>query len=141
MKAAAMLVVLIGISGYAFIGTTGYAFAETQDKYSQCMERLKTDSRLSSIANHVSLDAQGTVSRQMLADKARADDLQKQAIAEWIDARAQCVNFGAGPVSINLHMVFVSIVAELYNGQMTFGEFNKKWQELYKKESKLKVPK
>lgn len=138
---AAVLAVLIGMSGYALIGSSGHAFAETQDKYSQCMERLKTDARFSSIANHVSLDAQGTVSRQMLADKARADEQQKLAIADWIDARAQCVNFGVGPVQINLHMAFVSIVAGLYNGQMTFGEFNKKWQELYKKESQLKIPK
>jgi len=35
----------------------------------------------------------------------------------------------------------VSIVADLNNGQMTFGEFNKKWQELYKKESKLQISK
>lgn len=138
---AAMLAVLIGISGYAFIGKSGHAFAQTHDRYSQCMERLKTDGRFSSIANHVSLDAQGTASRQMLADKARADEQQKQAIADWIDARAQCVNFGAGPVQINLHMAFVGIVADLYNGQMTFGEFNRKWQELYKKESKSMLSK
>lgn len=138
---AAMLVMLIGISGYTFIEKSGNAFAETQDKYSQCMEGLKTDGRLSSIANHVSLEGQGTASRQMLADKVRADEQQKQAIAEWIDARAQCVNFSTSPVQINLHMAFVSIVADLYNGQMTFGEFNKKWQGLYKKESKLKISK
>ena len=130
---AAMLVVLLGISGYAF--------AETHDRYTQCMEGLKTDGRFSSIASHVSLDGQGAASRQLLTDKARPDEQQKQAIADWIDARAQCVNFGSGPVPISLHMAFVSIVADLYNGQMTFGAYNKKWRELYQKESKPVIPK
>ena len=128
-----MLVVLLGISGYAF--------AETHDRYILCMEGLKTDGRFFSIANHVSLDGQGSASRQLLTDKARPDELQKQAIADWIDARSQCVNFGSGPAPINLHMAFVGIVADLYNGQMTFGEFNKRWRELYKKESKPVIPK
>lgn len=122
-------------------GVCGSTFAETHDRYSQCMERLKTDGRLASIASHVSLDGQGAASRQMLADRLRADEQQKQAIAEWIDARAQCVNFGAGPVAITLHMAFVSIVPDLYNGQITFGEFNKRWQEAYRKESKSITPK
>ncbi|MDD5179869.1 MAG: hypothetical protein PHT15_01245 [Gallionellaceae bacterium] len=109
-----------------------HSFAGTQDKYSQCMEGLKSDGRFSSIANHVALDGQGIASRNMLADKARPDEQQKQAIADWIDARSQCVNLGPNPVSVDLHMAFASIVADLYNGQASFGEFNRKWQVLYK---------
>ena len=123
---AALLIIFICISGYSS--------AETPDKFSQCMEGLKHDSRFSSIANHLDLEGQGAASHKMLSDKARPDEQQKQAITEWIDARSQCVNLSPSPVSINLHMAFVSIVTGLYNGQMTFGEFNKKWQALFKKE-------
>ena len=118
----ALLAVLIFISGYSFAGT--------KDKTSQCLEGLKSDSRFSSIANHLELDGQSA--GRMQADKARPDERQKQAITEWIDARSQCVNLSPNPITINLHMAFMGIVTNLYNGQVTFGEFNKKWQGLFK---------
>jgi len=121
-----LLVVLISISGYSF--------AETKDKTSQCMEGLKSDGRFSSIAKHLELDGQSA--GRMLADKARPDDPQKQAVTEWIDARSQCVNLSPNPVTINLHMAFMGLVADLYNGQLTFGEYNKKWQRLFKEITK-----
>ena len=122
----ALLIFLVAISRYSS--------AEAHDRSFQCMEGLKKDSRFSSIANHVALEGQGSVNREMLVDKARPDELQKQAITEWIDARSQCVNLSPNPASVNLHMAFVNIVADLYNGRVAFGEFNKKWQILYKKE-------
>ncbi len=122
----ALLVVFIFISEYSFAGI--------QDKTSQCLEGLKSDSRFSSIANHLELDGQSAGS--MLTDKARPDERQKQAITEWIDARSQCVNLSPNPVTINLHMAFLSIVSDLYNGQVTFGEFNKKWQGLFRENTK-----
>ena len=72
----------------------------------------------------------------MLTDKARPDDLQRSVIADWIDARSQCINLSPSPVAVNLHMAFLSVVADLYNGQLTFGEFNKKWQVLFKENTK-----
>ena len=117
-----------------FIFISGYSFAGTKDKTSQCLEGLKSDSRFSSIAKHLELDGQSA--GRMLADKARPDDLQKQAITEWIDARSQCVNLSPNPVAINLHMAFMGLVADLYNGQATFGEFNKKWQGLFRENTK-----
>ncbi len=125
----ALLVVFVFISGYSFAGI--------QDKTSQCLEGLKSDGRFFSIANHLALDGQGAASPQSLTDKARPDEQQKQAITEWIDARSQCVNLSPNPVAINLHMAFLSIVADLYNGQATFGEFNKRWQALFKESAKM----
>ena len=118
----ALLAVLISISGYSFAGA--------KDKAFQCLEGLKSDSRFSSIANHLELDGQST--GRMLADKARPDERQKQDITKWIDARSQCVNLSPNPVAINLHMAFMSLVADLYNGLATIGESNKKWQGLFK---------
>lgn len=135
MKKAAVLVMSMCFSGYAA--------AQTLDKYAQCMDGLKTDPRFSSLAGHVALDGKGAPDRKLLRDKSTANEQQKQAIADWIDARAQCVNFaaGAGPAPVTLHMAFVSIVPDLYNGKMSFGDFNGKWQALYKKESKPVIPK
>lgn len=111
------------------------SFAETQDKTLHCLKGLKTDARFSSIANHVALDGQDVTKPQMLTDKTRPDEQQKQAIADWIDARSLCVNLSPNKISIDLQIIFMSIVPDLYNGQLTFGEFNKKWHVLFKEAS------
>lgn len=115
-----------------FIFISGYSLAGTQDKTPQCLEELKKDGRFSSLAEHLALDGQDVTKPQMLKDKAKPDERQKQAIADWIDARSLCVNLSLIKVSVDLHMLFLSTVPELYNGQTTFGEFNNKWRALYK---------
>ena len=122
----ALLAVLIFIAGHSFAGS--------RDKTSQCLDGLKSDSRFFSIANHLELDGQSAGG--MLADKARPDERQKQAITEWIDARSACVNLSPSPAAIQLHMAFLSIVGDLYNGQITFGEYNAKWQGLFREITK-----
>ncbi|MDD5385140.1 MAG: hypothetical protein PHG89_09715 [Gallionella sp.] len=115
-----------------FIFISGNSFAEAQDKTSQCLQGLKKDARFSSIANHVVLDAQDVTKPQMLSDKISPNEQQKRAIADWIDARSQCVNLSPSKVPVDLHILFLSIVPDLYNGQITFGEFNQKWRTLFK---------
>ena len=115
-----------------FLFISGYSFAEVQDKTFQCLEGLKNDGRFSSIANHLALDGQGAASPQMLTDNTRSSERQKAAIADWIDARSECTSLSPTQISVNLHMAFLGIVPDLYNGQTTFGEFNKKWQALFK---------
>lgn len=124
----ALLLVSIFISGYCFAGV--------QDKTSQCMEGLKKDGRFSSIANNLVLDGQDTATPQMLADETRPDIRQLSTIAELIDARSECVNFSPSQVSISLHFAFLGLVQDLYNGKMTFGEFNKKWHVLFEEVTK-----
>lgn len=115
-----------------FMLISSHSFAETQDKTSQCLQGLGNDARLSSIASHVVLEGQDVTKPQMLNDQTIPDELQKQAIADWIDARSLCVNLSPIKISVDLHLLFLTIVPDLYNGQTTFGEFNKKWHELYK---------
>lgn len=115
-----------------FMFIPGYSFAEVQDKTSQCLKGLEKDARFSSIASHVALDGQDVTKSQMLADKTSPDERQKQAVADWIDARSLCVNLSPSKVSVDLHLLFLSVVPDLYNGQITFGEFNKKWRALFK---------
>lgn len=122
-----------------FIFISGHSFAEIQDKTSQCLEGLKKDSRFSSIAKHLVLDGQDVTKPKMLTDSKNPDDLQKQAIADWIDARSLCVNLSPTKVSVDLHILFLSIVPDLYNGQATFGEFNKKWRGLFKETTEAPI--
>jgi hypothetical protein len=110
-------------------------FAGTQDKTSQCLKGLKKDARFSSIAGHVALDGQDVTKPKMLSDKTKPNDDQKRAIADWIDARSLCVNLSPTKSSVDLQILFMSIVPDLYNGQATFGEFNNKWHTLYKESS------
>lgn len=111
---------------------SGYSFAEAQDKTSQCLKGLENDVRFSSIKDHVAVDGQDVTNPQMLTDKTIPDEQQKRAIADWIDARSLCVNLSPIKVSVDLHILFMSIVPDLYNAQTTFGEFNKKWRALFK---------
>ena len=115
----------------AFMFISCHSFAEDQDRTSQCLKGLKSDARFSSIANHVTLDGQDVTKSKMLTDKTKPDDQQKQAIADWIDARSLCVNLSPTKISVDLQILFMSIVPDLYNGQVTFGEFNKKWHTLF----------
>lgn len=120
-----------------FFAASGSCFASTQSPSSQCLKNLEADSRFSSIAGHLALDGRPAAKPQMFSDTTQPSDKQRLAIADWIDAKSQCVNLSPDPISVNLHMIFLSVVPDLYNGQMTFGEFNKKWQTLFKQNSKM----
>lgn len=124
-----------------FIFISGYSFAEVQDKTSQCLKELEkdADARFYPIANHLVLDGQDVTKPQMLTDKTSPDEQQKRAIADWIDARSQCVNLSPSKVLVDLHILFLSIVPDLYNNQITFGEFNKKWRGLFKETMEASV--
>lgn len=115
-----------------FMIISSHSFAEAQDKTSQCLKGLGKDARFSSIASHVVLDGQDVTEPQMLTDHVTPDERQKQAVADWIDARSLCVNLSPVKISVDLHLLFLTIVPDLYNGQATFGEFNKKWHALFK---------
>ena len=124
----ALLVVSLLISGYSIAGN--------QDKTSQCLEGLKNDGRFASIANHIAVDGQDTATPQMLADETHPDERQLSAIADLIDARSECVNFSPTQLSISLHLAFVGLVPDLYNGKITFGEFNRRWRVLFEETTK-----
>ena len=132
-----MRIILLVI--FAFI--SGGSFAEAQDKTSQCLKGLEKDARFSSIAGHLELGGQNVTKPQMLTDKKSPDERQKQAIADWIDARSLCVNLSPNKTSVDLHLLFLSIVPDLYNGETTFGEFNKKWQALFQETTGAHVKK
>lgn len=122
-----------------FMIISSHSFAEAQDQTSQCLKGLEKDARFSSIASHVVLDGQDVTKPQMLADQTTPDEQQKLAVADWIDARSLCVNREPVKRSVDLHLLFLTIVPDLYNGQTTFGEFNKKWHALFKEVSEAPI--
>lgn len=124
---------------FVFMLAYGHSIAEPQDNIPLCLKKLEKDARLSSIAGHLALDGQDS-SPQMLTDQAKPDEQQKRAIADWIDARSECVNLNPIKILVDLHLLFLSIVPELYNDQMTFGEFNKKWHTLFKEATGTAAP-
>lgn len=115
-----------------FLCIFGNSLAEELDKSSLCLSGLKSDVRFSSIANLLPLDGQGATSPDMLTNNARPSQLQQTAIADWIDARSECIGPRPTQASVSLHLTFLGIVPDLYNGKTTFGEFNKKWLTLIK---------
>lgn len=118
---------------------SGHSLAETPNETSQCLQKLKKDARFASIADHVVLDGQDATAPMALADKTTPDGRQKAAIADWIDARSLCVNLSPTKIQVDLHLLFLSIVPDLYNDQTTFGEFNRKWHALFKEATEAPV--
>ena len=111
-------------------------YTQAQDETTQCLKGLNNDARFISLKTHLPLDGTFAHRPAMLADKTIPDENQKRAIADWIDARSVCVNLSPVKVTVDLNMVFLSIVPDLYNGSSTFGEFNSKWRDLYQEVSK-----
>jgi len=120
----ALLTILLLLSGASL------AAAETETA-AQCLENLKKDARFSTIASRVALDGQRTATQSMLDDQSIPNEAQKHAIADWIDARGECVNRNPVKIYVDLHLLFLTIVPSLYNEQLSFGEFNQKWHTLF----------
>lgn len=120
---------------FVLLFLSGYTLAGDQDKTLQCLKGLEKDARFAPIKSHLALDGQDVEKPEMQADKSIPNEQQKRAIADWIDARSLCVNLMPRKIFVDQHLVFLSIVPDLYNGQASFGEFNKKWRTLFKEVS------
>lgn len=118
---------------------SGSSLADAQVDLTNCLKGLKKDVRFSTIKNHLALDGQDVAKSSMLSDQAKPDEQQKHAIADWIDAKSECVNQTPLKLYVDLHLVFLTIVPDLYNGRTTFGEFNLKWHALYQEVTEAPV--
>lgn len=122
-----------------FMFFSGNSLADAPADLANCLKKLKKDARFSTIRNHLALDGQDVTKPSMLSDKTKPDEQQKHAIADWIDAKSECVNQTPIKLYVDLHLVFLTIVPDLYNGRTTFGEFNLKWHSLYKEVTEAPV--
>lgn len=111
------------------------------DPISRCFEAIYTNPKLLPIAAKVGngTDAE-SFTREQLGNPAFATPEEKLLIADWYKARRLCVNFGADHYGMKfpayLHIFewqqaeFSLLMAALYQGKMSYGEFVTKRQRL-----------
>lgn len=128
MKQIAILtLVIIALFACATVPNPGFT----------CYESLKQRPDFQAISTKVALGNTSDQTFQMLSDTSRPTDTEKQIIAAWVAARQQCAKltqdhtaaYGptlAVPILRSLVSSLLSATADLYNGQLTYGEYAKR---------------
>lgn len=115
------------------------AFAQ-QDPSVGCMQSLREQPRFEAIKAKISLGRVRDSTFAMLADTTLPDEAERQAIAAWATARADCVRLGddfrkswppqLASLAVEAESRMTAEAVDLYQQKITFGEFNKRRQAL-----------
>jgi hypothetical protein len=112
------------------------------DPTRHCFDRMDSDQRLAVLAPKVgSVSRGGRATVEMLASTAKADEEDKKAISAWGQARQSCVAEGRAFRAQNAppgwvpafeagQTEFLGLMARLYAGELTYGEFNRQRLDL-----------
>ena len=116
------------------------AFAAAEPSPTEtCIDSLASEPRLQILADKVAL-ARSTQARLIRVTERTASDMERAAIAVWMEKRNTCFDAGAeqrarlnAPERAFLRSVFVfqqRLVADLQHGRLTYAEFNRRRAEL-----------
>jgi hypothetical protein len=111
------------------------------DDYLTCVRTLTRDPKFAAINTKLPLQDVNSISFNMLADETRPTAQEREEIAEWFDEREGCWKQYAAaiqkewpPELIQLSgegiAGFKAIGADLYNRKLTYGEANRRIEEL-----------
>lgn len=116
-------------------------FRGAQQNLNAKCQNLLMESSLDVIRNKVKLDRVDET-LEMLTDHTKPTDEEKVAIQKWVEKRSDCVQevrafnrrFSAPEHIITIEEIFYDkvlfLITDLYNGSLTYGEFNKRRKEL-----------
>lgn len=104
-----------------------------------CLGKLPANKKLTPIVSKLAVSVVTETTFPMLADQSRPNELEKRAIADWAAERNECVKAGDDywrrtyppqihALAIEAENTLMALAVELYNGKVTFGEFNKRRQ-------------
>ena len=100
-----------------------------------CFDDLRTKPELSAIAGKVALGRLGQQTFALFGDTTKPTDEEKAAILVWVNARQACYQLARQwQIETNMPPHFVAMnenswsnsilmIADLYNGKMTYGEY------------------
>lgn len=119
---------------------TPAAFAQ-QDPTDACFVRLSEERRLDVIRAKLSLLGSRTTTFAMLADESVPTAEEREAIATWATARADCMKDGdeyrarywpaqASSLAVEAESRMTAEAVELFQQKINFGEFNKRRQAI-----------
>ncbi len=106
-----------------------------------CLRKLSGDQRFGPLANKLPIVEVRDMTFEMLANQALPNKKEQGAIAEWINARKECVKAGDAYHQQNYPPQLTALLtggensaaglaADLYNRKLTYGAFNKRRQEI-----------
>jgi hypothetical protein len=130
------------LAGLALLLMLALPQARAQDPTSACMARLAGDASLHALAQKTPLAAIKTVTLPMLADTSKPDAADKLLLEQWNTELKACYALGQ---DFREHTVtpdskaildaqqhaLIALVAQLYAGDLSYGEFNRGRQESY----------
>jgi hypothetical protein len=109
--------------------------------YLACVKALASDSRFAQISSKLPLQDVNSVSFNMLADQSKPTTQEQEAIAEWFDRRESCWKANETAIRTEWPPEIVQVASEgssgfkaigvdLYNRKLTYGEANRRIEEL-----------
>jgi len=137
--------ILVQIIGYAFLlSGCGHsqqqqnAIRESAIQAKQTCDSASSDPAITPVLNKIAINVRDTTF-QMRTNKSHATTTEKQALEAWIRARSQCWQAYASLRRVGQPQIVAverdvwqetdSLVAELYSGDISYGEFNNKRTE------------
>lgn len=101
-----------------------------------CFSSIKNDLELQPITDKVSLSSSRDQTFSMLANEKRTTAREKQIIAKWGEKRELCLKTYTpvdGPynqISLNAFKATQSLILDLFKGQLSYGQFARKRQDV-----------
>jgi len=118
-------------------GRTPEGVPQPRDGAGSYVEQLFADPRLDPIRDKVPLVLRsGAVTPLLLANEERPTPSEKQAIKVWLSVREQAQQYQLehrgppSPLLVRTRQMVTRAILQLYNGEMTYGEFAKRIQVL-----------
>ena len=113
-----------------------FAFAQTNDPSAECFSALETNPELQILKGKVALGNVSGQTLEELANDKKPTPAEKSALVKWDSLRQPCIkqslewsnaHFAPNVVVIidRLGGQFKSLLADLYSGKMTYGQFAK----------------
>jgi hypothetical protein len=113
------------------------ASPQAQDGAGSYVEHLFADARLDPIRDKVPLVLRsGSVTPQLLANEDKPTPPEKQAIKVWMSVREQAQQYQLehrgppSPLLVRTRQLVTRAILQLYNGDLTYGEFARRIQVL-----------
>lgn len=105
-----------------------------------CINRLGDEARFSGLVGKLQLRIAGP-SFSLMTNRDRPTEEERSAIVSWMSARQHCLQLGEAwraeyelPIVNEIqgrgHSKYFGLVAQLYNGEITYGEFERKRADL-----------
>jgi hypothetical protein len=114
---------------------------QVADPFVECVKAFTAEPHYALIATKLPLADFDHITFNMLADQSKPTPLEREDIAEWFDRRDACWSSSAAYHKSNWPTDFVQLAeqgnigvkdigVDLYNRKITYGEANKRFQEL-----------